>query len=55
MFDPDKVKVVMDELCEEMCIKDLCIETNDNCKRCPLNATESETVDRIEDFLNEEL
>ena len=52
MNNPDKVRVVMDELCEEMCISCLCIEV---CELCPLSTVERETIDRITTMFDNEL
>lgn len=50
--NPEKVRVVMDELCEEMCTSCLCIEV---CELCPHNTQNQETVDRMVTMFNNEL
>jgi hypothetical protein len=52
MNNPEKVRVVMDELCEEMATSCLCIEV---CELCPLSTIERETISRITKMFDNEL
>jgi len=52
MNDPDKVRVVMDELCEEMMAVMRCDEV---CELCPLDGRNQDTIERITVMFNNEL
>ena len=52
MFDPDAVRIVIDELCEEMELKNACTES---CKKCPLSTNNAGALDRNVDLFNNEL
>jgi hypothetical protein len=52
MNDPEKVRVVMDEFCEEMTSTMRCDEV---CELCPLDTNNHDTIDRITEMFNNEL
>ena len=52
MNDPEQVRVVMAEICEQITMKCLCIEV---CELCPLNDAEWDNIDKMRDLFDKEL
>lgn len=52
MFDPEKVTILMDFICEEMALKSTCTAV---CEKCPLNAKGEDALDKVVDIINNEL
>ena len=50
--DPEQVRVVMAEICEQITMKCLCIEV---CELCPLNDAEWENIDKMRDLFDKYL
>ena len=49
MNNPDNVSIIMDEICEEMCMKSLCIEV---CDKCPLRTTDYSSIRKMTDLFD---
>ena len=52
MNDPEKVRVVMDEVCDKMAIICLCREI---CETCPLSSAKWENINNMRDLFDKEL
>jgi len=52
VFNPEKVGIVMDELCEEISLKSIC---NEVCPGCPLSTNNNNAINNNVTLFNKEL